>query len=110
VDTPRQRPFRHATVGQAGLNPMYHQLSHGEGVGRYDWLLVRVVSTCADMMPTRRSTTLNAAGDRRVGQQSPSARRPPTPSPGPIRVLLGPLPDTGSDSDVPNLLASHQEG
>ena len=34
---------------------MYQQLSHGEGVGRCDWLLVRVVSTFADMMPTRGS-------------------------------------------------------
>jgi|SRR5664280_806454 len=33
---------------------MYQQLSHGEGVGQRDWLLVRVVSTLrADMMTTR---------------------------------------------------------
>jgi len=33
---------------------MYQQLSHGEGVGPCDWLLVRVVSTLrADMMTTR---------------------------------------------------------
>ena len=33
---------------------MYQQLSHGEGVGQRDWLLVRVVSTLrADMVTTR---------------------------------------------------------
>jgi hypothetical protein len=33
---------------------MYQQLSHGEGVGQRDWLLVRVVSTLrADLMTTR---------------------------------------------------------
>ena len=44
VGMPRQRPFRrHA----AGPNPMYQPLSYGEGVGRCDWMLVRVVSTFA---------------------------------------------------------------
>ena len=33
---------------------MYQPLSHGEGVGQCDWLLLRVVSTLrADMMTTR---------------------------------------------------------
>ena len=36
--------------------------------------------------------------------------RLPLHIPDPIHLLLGPLPDTGSDSDVPDLLASHQEG
>ena len=34
----------------------------------------------------------------------------PLQVPDPIHLLLCPLPDTGSDSDVPDLLASHQEG
>jgi hypothetical protein len=37
----------HAAVSQAGPNPMYQPLSHREGVGRCDWLLVWVVSTFA---------------------------------------------------------------
>jgi hypothetical protein len=36
-----------ARRGPAGPNPMYQQLSNGEGVGRCDWLLVRLVSTFA---------------------------------------------------------------
>ena len=39
---------------QGRRRTMYQQLSHGEGVGQCDWLLLRVVSTLrADMMTTR---------------------------------------------------------
>ena len=39
---------------------------------------------------------------RWVWRQSPLARRPRLQVPGPLRLLLDPLPETGSDSDVPN--------
>jgi hypothetical protein len=50
-------PTRGSPAARAPLG-MYQPLSRGEGVGRCDWLLVRVVSMLrADMMPTRLGRT-----------------------------------------------------
>jgi len=60
------------------------------------------VDVRADMMPTRRSTTPLPQATVGSGSNRPHLAACRLQVPDLIRLLLGPLPDTGSDSDVPD--------
>jgi hypothetical protein len=96
-----------AVTSRAGLNPGRHHVRANVDitdaiVGRTARRLLRGTTFGTSFSRGR------AAGGRRVRRQSP----PPGPSksPTPFHAPQYPQPETGSGSNVPDLLASHQQG
>jgi hypothetical protein len=107
---PRQPPFRRSLRPARPVPIRCTNSCPTESVGRCEAAGSGGVDDRPDMMSTHRSTTPLPQATVGSGGNHPqlAARRPPPAArrlqvPGPLRLLLGPLPETGSDSDVPNL-------